>query len=133
MANKYQANIVKKYGMKKNKIVDIVEIIHKKIKVLVKIDYIENEISLVEKHKGIHIHKRWLFAGRGVECMNGWLNILEAQKVAIKEAKRMYEEELARVSAFKDKEVLEMHVASSENKKNINYNEQEWDKKYGKF
>jgi len=93
--------------MKKNKIVDIVEIIHNKIKILVKIDYIENEISLVEKYKGVYTNKKWVFAERGVEFMSSWIDILETQEVAIEEAKGMYEKELARTSEIKEKVILE--------------------------
>jgi len=39
--------------------------------------------------------------------MNGWLNILEAMKYAIEEAKKMYEAELARTSEFKTKKDVE--------------------------
>ena len=96
--------------MKKNKIVDIVEIIHNGIKVLVKIDYIENEISLVEEYNGVYTNKKWVFAERGAEFMSSWINIIEAQGVAIKKAKKMYEKELARTSEIKEKVVLERHL-----------------------
>ena len=96
--------------MKKNKIVDIIEIIHNGIKILVKIDYIENEISLVEEYNGVYTNKKWVFAERGVEFMSSWIDILETQEVAIKEAKEMYEKELARTSEIKEKVVLERHL-----------------------
>ena len=96
--------------MKKNKIVDIVEIIHNGIKVLVKIDYIENKISLVEEYKGVYTNKKWVFAERGVEFMSSWIDILETQEVAIEEAKGMYQKELARTSEIKEKVVLERHL-----------------------
>jgi len=100
--------------MKKNKIVDIVEIIHNGIKVLVKIDYIENKISLVEEYKGVYTNKKWVFAERGVEFMSSWIDILETQEVAIEEAKEMYEKELARTSEIKEKVILEKHLYLNE-------------------
>ena len=100
--------------MKKNKIVDIVEIIHNGIKVLVKIDYIENKISLVEEYKGVYTNKKWVFAERGVEFMSSWIDILETQEVAIEEAKGMYQKELARTSEIKEKVILEKHLYLNE-------------------
>jgi hypothetical protein len=71
---------------------------HKDIKVFVKIDYIANEISLLN---GNDLKpKNWVFAVRGVEYMNGWLTILEAMQMAIKDAKQRYEAELANSSKF---------------------------------
>jgi hypothetical protein len=82
------------------------------VKVFVEIDYAYNLISLVEPGAttNIFIGKQYLFKNRGVEFMNGWLNVLEVMKNAIKVAKQMYEKELAVESAFKDNKELEMIV-----------------------
>lgn len=67
------------------------------VDVNVRINFYDNKISLVDRDGR---DKQWLFANRGVEFMNGWLNILEAMKVAVKEAKIEYENELAETSKF---------------------------------
>ena len=93
-----------------NKIKETVEFIHKDIKVYVKIDYINNKISLVEPKWNLlswkFQRKQWLFNERWVEYMKGWLNILDAQKYAIEEAKKLYEAELARVSKFTESFII---------------------------
>lgn len=88
--------------MKEHKHIEIYEHIHKGISVLVKIDYFTNEISLLED-KTMQ-RKEWIFAKRGVEYMNGWINILEAMQEAIKHAKKKYEANLAEESKFRNKD-----------------------------
>lgn len=55
---------------------------HKGVGVTVEINYDAGTISLLEKGQP----KKWIFAGRQVEYMPGWLNILDAMKYAIEEA-----------------------------------------------
>lgn len=57
-------------------------------KLTVKIDFAKNEVSLVERNGNEYRDKNWLFAGRGLEYMNGWLNILSAMQYVIKEAQK---------------------------------------------
>ena len=59
------------------------------VAVTVEIDFIKKEISLVETGG---TNKRWLFAKRGVEYMQGWRNILNAMEYAIDEAEKKYPE-----------------------------------------
>lgn len=59
--------------------------IHKDVSVAVKIDYDKKEISLMEGGN-LANHKQWIFSKRGLEFMQGWQNILDAMKFAIKEA-----------------------------------------------
>lgn len=87
------------------------------IYVRVKIDYFNNEISLIDE---LNNDKKWLFVKRGVEYMNSWLNILESMKIAIEYAKRDYEEELAKQTAFKDKQTLSKMIAMQEYEKTQN-------------
>jgi hypothetical protein len=47
----------------------------------VKVDYENNKVSLVDKGGN---NTKFLFAERGVEFMNGWVNILGAMQYAIK-------------------------------------------------
>jgi len=86
------------------KIEETVEFNFNDIKVFVKIDYLNNRIDIVEPvnvFESSFTLKKYVFAGRGVEYMNGWLNILEAIKLSIKEAKLMYEKNLAEESKFR--------------------------------
>lgn len=88
---------------------------HKEIEVCVVVNYVDNEVSLVEKDDPT-TGKQWLFKRRGYEYMNGWLNILEAMQEAIKDAKKRLEEyreekdayigKLAGVPFFVDKKVV---------------------------
>lgn len=58
------------------------------IKVMVKIDYDNKTISLVEKREqsGEFFPKSWVFGKREVGYMPGWLQILDAMKFAIVQA-----------------------------------------------
>jgi len=60
--------------------------------VTVKIDYIKNKISFVEDNSETwNIKpKQWLFKDRGVEYMNGWINILQTMQEACEDAKQKY-------------------------------------------
>lgn len=60
--------------------------------ILVKIDRAHNEISFVDETvRGVYQPKKWLFAERGVEYMNGWLNILSCMRYAVEDAKKELE------------------------------------------
>ncbi len=84
------------------KIKEVYSFTHKKITIDVEIDYKANKISLIEYKDGLNgwQDKKWVFAGRGVEYMQGWLTILDAMQEAIKDAKKRYETELAERSKF---------------------------------
>jgi len=68
------------------------------VRVAVKIDYKAEQISLVEVNdKSTPVSypaKQWIFSNRSVEYMNGWIAILDAMKLAIKEAKKEMDEYL---------------------------------------
>lgn len=87
-----------------NKIKETFFIEHNHVKVYVRIDYVNNIISLVEPYgnQGDFKQKNWIFADRGDGFMQGWRNILEAIKVAIDEAER-------RMKAYKE-EVIDERV-----------------------
>lgn len=87
--------------------VEIYRFTHKEIGVNVKIDYKENKISILDHLGDANNFKRFVFADRGVQFMQGWLNILEAIQEAVKDAKKRYEAELAEQSKFKP-EMLEV-------------------------
>lgn len=56
---------------------------HLGITVKVRIDYDHEKISLLGPNDG---PKQWVFAGRQLEYMQGWQNILDAMKRAIESA-----------------------------------------------
>lgn len=77
-----------------NKVKETFSYTHKGIKIWVKIDYVNNRIDIVEpinEYIGQFKKKDFIFIGRGVEYMNGWLLILQAVGEAIKVAKKKYE------------------------------------------
>jgi len=96
--------------MKNRKFQEVYCFTYKKIDIYVKIDYYNNKISLMQPECAAmnFAKKQWVFADRGVEFMNGWLEILEAMKEAIKDAKSKYEKELAVTSAFDVKNVFSL-------------------------
>jgi hypothetical protein len=70
---------------------------HKGVVVVADIDLIAKTISLVEKNgNDTFNHKRWLFADRTKEYINGWLVIFEAMAYAVSEAKEVLDEADAR-------------------------------------
>lgn len=95
---------------------------HKGINVYVRIDYLNNKISLVEKFQhdsqdNKYREKKWLFAGRGVEFIASWLEILEAMNLAMQDAKERYECELAKQSAFQEQKDIELLLMVEEDMK----------------
>lgn len=58
------------------------------INIAVDIDYVKKTVSLVEKNGG---NKKWIFAERSLEYMNGWILILRAMEYAVTEAKKELE------------------------------------------
>jgi hypothetical protein len=67
---------------------------YKGVAVIVEIDFIKKTISFVEasNEHGSFKNKKWIFAQRGVEYMNGWRMILQAMDHAIVEATKELEE-----------------------------------------
>jgi len=87
------------------KIKETVEFNFNDIKVFVKIDYINNRIDVVEPidtNRSNFTIKKWVFHQRGVEYIKGWVDVLDAIQKSIKEAKLMYEKNLALESKKKD-------------------------------
>ena len=88
---------------------------HVGISVRVRIDYDKGKISLLESNDG---PKRWVFADRELEYMQGWQNILDAMKFAIEEAtKKLQKHQTEREKALKRKEInLMLEIAKAEKK-----------------
>jgi len=84
--------------------IEIYTHVYNGIKVIVKINYDNETISLQEKKDGSiwgYEDKKWVFASRGIKYMNGWKNILEAMIDAIKYAE-------AKLSIHQDKKKEEL-------------------------
>ena len=88
---------------------EIVTVTTNNIGITVKIDYQKNRISVIEPNQNYN-SKKFIFAERGIEYINGWLNILEAIKEAIKFAKDKMEKHLTHIDLNKSKPLeLEDH------------------------
>jgi hypothetical protein len=85
--------------MSKN--LEIRTITHKGIAVSIKIDYDKGEVSLVDQ-KDNYKGKQWLFTQRGLEYMNGWLDVLSAMTFAVEEGKKELEANLGEKSRFSE-------------------------------
>jgi len=80
---------------------------HNNISVYVKIDYQRNRIDLVEPAGiGSFKKKEYVFIGRGVEYMDGWVNILEAMQEAIKDAKKRYRDYTSELDKQRELELV---------------------------
>jgi hypothetical protein len=82
---------------------------HKNITIYVDIDYRNSKISLVEPEsweKTRFKDKQWLFAGRGLAYVQGWMTILDGMKEAIRNA----EFKLQSYKNLKDKKEDEMII-----------------------
>lgn len=111
-----------------NKHLEIKTIDHKGIKVTVKLDYENGTASLIEilnAHGGMQTPaKKWVFADRTLDYMNGWLLILQAMTVAVQQCKADLEADLAQKSAFKEKKIERVlrGIANAELEQNIKSN-----------
>lgn len=94
--------------MTQHKIKETYSYTHKGITIYVRIDYINNKISILECIDGLGSSfkkKDFTFINRGVEYMQGWRNILEAVSEATKDAQKKYEANLAEESKFHEKDI----------------------------
>lgn len=67
---------------------------YKGVNVLVKLDFIESTVSLVERDENKESGfkpKEWFFSDRGIEYLNGWRLILKAMDYAVEQAKKEME------------------------------------------
>lgn len=81
--------------------------------VYVKIDFAKNKVSLVDQNGANY---KWLFAERGAEYMNGWLNILGAMRYVIREARDELEAWQKDQDDKKQKQIIDIMVALAEDK-----------------
>jgi hypothetical protein len=102
------------------KLQEIKTIEHKGISVAIKVDYQRGTASLVEIYSTYpdnYPNKQFVFADRGLEYMNGWLNILGAMQVAVTECKKLLEADLAEKSRLKEDAIVEVLLADGKRKK----------------
>src|SRR5690606_2279959 len=78
---------------------------HKGVSVCVEINYDAGTISILESTT--KQAKKWVFAGRSLEYMAGWQNILDAMKLAIESA----EADLDKHQKAKEKELIQKHAS----------------------
>ena len=111
-------------------IIEVYDFTKNDITVRVEIDYENNKISLLdtyynkEFHNRANRYKKWVFAERGVEYMQGWLNILEVMQEAIKDAKARYEKQHAKINKLKEQKIERIaKLASNWKKVNLLNNE----------
>ncbi len=90
------------------------------IKVMVETNFDTGKISLVEKkEKEFNADfrtemKKWVFVQRGLEYMNGWLNILDAMKYAIEQARDELKAYQAKVKKDKEDDVTEILMQATD-------------------
>jgi hypothetical protein len=77
---------------------EVVSIVHNGIRVNLRIDYNLGELSLLESSTGAA--KKWVFSGRTLDYLDGWLSILEAMQVAVRFGQSRLEHDLAERSRF---------------------------------
>jgi hypothetical protein len=106
-------------------IIEIYDFTENNITVRVKIDHLLNEISLIDNtHRNTSESKKWFFSQRGVEYMQGWLNILEVMQHAITDAKQRYEKQHAEINKLKEQKIERIaKLASNWKKVNLLNNE----------
>lgn len=105
-------------------LVTIRSVTHAGYQIFIKIDREKNKVSLVERDSsGAYVAKRWLFAERGLEYMNGWRNILKAIDLAVVDAQADLEAYNAQQKEAKHQNCLSVAVALHENNENADINE----------
>ncbi len=87
--------------------VEVFNIWHKGVCVTVKIDYVKKDISLVDRKGSDYVGKLWLFKNRGLEYMQGWIDITEAMEKAVLIAKDRLKAKVERDAEDYENSVIE--------------------------
>lgn len=97
---------------------EIKTIEHKGVKVRFRIDYDNGKVDLVDEMNNA---KKWNFSGRTLDYMTGWLNVIDAMRVAIEQCKKDLEADLAEKTKFHEEEIerLEDILAEDWEKRNL--------------
>lgn len=102
-------------------LVTIRSVTHAGYQIFIKIDRERNKVSLVDRdNNGTYVPKKWLFADRGLEYMNGWRSILKAIDLAIVDAQADLEAYNEQRKEAKHQNCLSAAVALHENYEDIN-------------
>lgn len=96
---------------------EIITIEHRNVGVDIKVDYDRGELSLVERWGTEWRPKSWMFSGRTVDYLNSWQVILEAMQKAVKEGKRLLEQDLAKNTEIKVDKIAAVLVEDAKRKK----------------
>jgi hypothetical protein len=72
------------------------------ISIVVELDFVKKTVSLTEKDGG---EKRWVFAGRTPEYLNGWRAIMKSMEYAVE----MAQKEMADLDERETAEFVEMY------------------------
>ena len=86
--------------------IEVTTLTHKGIKVTYRINYDRGTATLVEYQNQNWKKKEYVFADRGLEYMNGWLDILEAMQVTVKKCKEILEADLAEKTKFRETAIV---------------------------
>lgn len=81
--------------------------------IYVKIDFAKNKVSLVDQNGS---NTNFKFAERGVEYMNGWLNILGAMRYAVRQARDELEAWQAAKKDKETKQIIDIMIALNDAK-----------------
>jgi hypothetical protein len=97
------------------KLQEIKTIEHKGIIVAIKVDYKTGTASIVTTEQ--YTPKKFVFAERGLEYMQGWLDIMEAMQEAAKECRRLLEENLEEKNQKLTEIVIQAYKEDAKNNK----------------
>ena len=87
-------------------------ITHKGIQVHIGIDYRAGKVSLAEwKPDMTWDKKEYIFANRGLSYMQGWLDILDAMRVAVEYGKKELEKRKDEMEATVEKDLMRMVIS----------------------
>lgn len=91
---------------------------HNGIKIGVRIDFVQKQISLIEfeNNNSRGSIKKWVFANRGIEFEQGWQRILTAMGYAISEAKKELKDFIEQEEKEKVELIVEAHEAIENSK-----------------
>lgn len=98
------------------------------VNVNVEINYDKGTITLLETRENPHNNfqknpgpqyqpKQWIFAGRTIDYMDGWRNILDAMSYAITKAETKLAKHLKEQEKVKGRKAVEMHIAMAAQEK----------------
>lgn len=83
--------------------------------VFVKIDFENNKVALVERDgQSGYSNKRYLFAGRELSYLNGWINVLSCMADAVRRARGDLEKYQKNLKKQRDDQIINTAIALAE-------------------